>query len=57
MDEQERETEKCPYCEHTDICCHLGMCSCTNCGREWPYTLDDDCDICTDHFAEDEVAA
>ena len=57
MDEQERETEKCPYCEHTDICCHLGMCSCYNCGREWPYTIDDDCDICTDYFAEDEVAA
>lgn len=32
----------CPYCESTDISCHLGRCECNACGAEWSIEEDDD---------------
>lgn len=29
----------CPYCQSTDISCHLGHCECRGCGQEWSVKL------------------
>ena len=38
MNMQEQETEKCPYCDGTDIFCHVGLCTCHECGEQWSDT-------------------